>query len=101
MTTPEELLDRLCEALGPEVGGRAWEIVDDALSGSRIYWPRRIHRELLARTVYQMRSDGRSVVAIMAAMRLPRRQVERLYRAELMRLRTMRQPLPKTDDEAA
>lgn len=99
--TPEELLDRLREALGPEIGGRAWEIVDDALSGTRLYWPRRIRRANQARAVYGMRSAGRSVTAIMAAMHLPRRQVERLYRAELMRLRTMRQSLPKKDDEAA
>ena len=99
--TPEDLLHLLREALGEAAGDRAWLVLDEALSGSRLYWPKAIGRALNARSVYELRSSGRSVTAIMATMNLPRRQVERLYRAELTRRRTMRQSLPKTDDEAA
>ena len=99
--TPEELLDRLREALGPEIGGRAWEIVDDALSGSRTYWPKRARRQIQARAIYQMRSDGRSWTAVCAALKVSRAKGARLYKAEMIRRRTMSQPLPKTESEAA
>lgn len=99
--TPEELLQRLCEALGEAAGNRAWEIVDECFSGSRPYWPKRVRRQIQARTIYVLRSEGRSWTAVCASVKVSRATGARLYKAEMIRRRTMSQPLPKTEDEAA
>lgn len=99
--TPEDLLTRLRAELGDEVGGHAWMILDEALSGKKLYWPKRVRKALQARTVHQMRSNGRSWTAVCAALRVSRSTGIRLYRLECRRLRTMCQDLPKTESEAA
>jgi hypothetical protein len=85
--TPEDLLTRLRAHLGDEIGGRAWLILDEALSGERLYWPRSIGRALKARAVYEMRSGGRTIAEVADTLHLQRRTVERLYAAELRRRR--------------
>jgi Mor family transcriptional regulator len=95
--TPEDLLNHLRARLGDEMGQAAWLILDEALSGERLYWPRSISRALRARAAYEMRSNGQSITAVCARLNLSRASVHRLVKAELLRRRrTMSQDLAKT-----
>jgi len=96
--TPEDVLAALCHALGDDEGSRAWLVVDGVMAGQRIYWPRRIGRDLTARAVYEMHKDGKSITAICARVNLSRATVYRLIKAELIRHRRLSQDLPKTGE---
>ncbi len=98
--TPEALRTLLEERLGEKEGEAAWFVLLEALEGRRFYWPKAVRRAHLARTVYEWRTGGKSVTAIMAGLQMSRSTVERLYKAELMRRRTMRQTLAKHESRA-
>lgn len=97
--TPEEILTALEAQFAntPTTAATVWLWMVEHLQGQRTNWTTRTVRALEARAVYEMKSGGRSTTAIMATLRLPKRQVQRLYRSELLRRRnSMRQNLAKT-----
>lgn len=85
--SPWDLYRRLVEVFGEAHARRVFGVLDEALSGQLLYWPKAVRRQLRDEAILALRSQGLSNRSIALKVGTSKRTVERVIKRHLKRIR--------------